>query len=103
MLSSRGALCTSRCLYHRHAIDPCQYYGCQGHNIQEKTVQVGHACARHMINQPYKAEPGIKAAVLTKEKSVVEDDKPDNRSSSSKPVIEDDIISRVEPLPIDTK
>ena len=41
----RYAVC--RCLYHRHAIDPCQSYGQRHHHVQEKTVLVGYACPRH--------------------------------------------------------
>ncbi|KAF2853369.1 hypothetical protein T440DRAFT_390016 [Plenodomus tracheiphilus IPT5] len=36
-----------RCLYYRHAIDPCAGHGQRGHGIQEKTVLVGYACASH--------------------------------------------------------
>jgi len=36
-----------RCLYYKHAIDPCSAYGQRGHTIQEKTVLVGYACSLH--------------------------------------------------------
>jgi hypothetical protein len=45
----RYAVC--RCLYHRHAIDPCQSYGQRNHYAQEKTVLVGYACPRHAIRR----------------------------------------------------
>ncbi|KAL0264503.1 hypothetical protein SLS55_000453 [Diplodia seriata] len=41
----RYAVC--RCLYHKHAIDPCAQYGQYGHSVQEKTVLVGYACNVH--------------------------------------------------------
>lgn len=41
----RFALC--RCLYYRHAIDPCAGHGQRGHMVQEKTVLVGYACSNH--------------------------------------------------------
>jgi hypothetical protein len=36
-----------RCLYYKHAIDPCSGHGSQSHLLQEKTVLVGYACASH--------------------------------------------------------
>ncbi|KAF2200282.1 hypothetical protein GQ43DRAFT_374239 [Delitschia confertaspora ATCC 74209] len=36
-----------RCLYHRHAVDPCSAYGQRSHVVQEKTVLVGYACPNH--------------------------------------------------------
>ncbi|KAJ5761457.1 hypothetical protein N7533_003496 [Penicillium manginii] len=36
-----------KCVYFQHSIDPCSAYGQRGHSIQEKTVLVGYACARH--------------------------------------------------------
>ncbi|KAF2627512.1 hypothetical protein BU25DRAFT_301398, partial [Macroventuria anomochaeta] len=36
-----------RCLYHKHAIDPCAAHGQRGHMVQEKTVLVGYACSLH--------------------------------------------------------
>jgi len=41
----RYAAC--RCLYHKHAVDPCQAYGQRGHPVQERTVFVGYACSSH--------------------------------------------------------
>lgn len=41
-----------RCLYFRHAIDPCQSYGQRNHPVQEKTTFVGWACPRHSAQQP---------------------------------------------------
>lgn len=41
----RYAVC--KCLYHRHAIDPCNNYGRPGHGVTEKTVLVGFACPDH--------------------------------------------------------
>ncbi|KAJ4987573.1 hypothetical protein SVAN01_06886 [Stagonosporopsis vannaccii] len=41
-----------RCLYHRHAIDPCAAHGQRGHMVQEKTVLVGYACAQHSGHRP---------------------------------------------------
>ncbi|OCK85854.1 hypothetical protein K432DRAFT_285849 [Lepidopterella palustris CBS 459.81] len=41
-----------RCLYYKHAIDPCQAYGQRGHSTQEKTVLVGYACSRHSSHCP---------------------------------------------------
>lgn len=36
-----------RCLYYKHAIDPCAAHGQRGHAIIEKTVLVGYACNLH--------------------------------------------------------
>ncbi|KAF2250610.1 hypothetical protein BU26DRAFT_383629, partial [Trematosphaeria pertusa] len=36
-----------RCLYYKHAIDPCAAHGQSGHAAQEKTVLVGEACGPH--------------------------------------------------------
>ncbi|EME46024.1 hypothetical protein DOTSEDRAFT_60729 [Dothistroma septosporum NZE10] len=36
-----------RCLYHKHAVDPCAARAQRGHAVQEKTVLVGYACERH--------------------------------------------------------
>lgn len=46
----RYAVC--RCLYHKHAIDPCAAHGQRGHSVQEKTVLVGYACGVHSTNRP---------------------------------------------------
>jgi hypothetical protein len=36
-----------RCLYYKHAIDPCAAHGQEAHVIEEKTVLVGYACPSH--------------------------------------------------------
>ncbi|KAF2839209.1 hypothetical protein M501DRAFT_934349 [Patellaria atrata CBS 101060] len=41
-----------RCLYYKHAVDPCQAYGQRGHTVQEKTVLVGYACQLHTSHRP---------------------------------------------------
>lgn len=41
-----------RCLYHKHAIDPCAAHGHRGHMVQEKTVLVGYACSMHTSHRP---------------------------------------------------
>jgi len=41
-----------RCLYYKHAIDPCASHGQRGHLIQEKTVLVGYACSTHSSSRP---------------------------------------------------
>jgi hypothetical protein len=48
-LVERYSVC--RCLYYRHAIDPCQAYGQYGHMVQEKTVLVGYACPTHSVRR----------------------------------------------------
>lgn len=40
-----------RCLYYRHAVDPCSARAQRGHSVQEKTVLVGYACADHSRHQ----------------------------------------------------
>lgn len=40
-----------RCLYYRHAVDPCSARGQRGHTITEKTVLVGYACEQHSRRQ----------------------------------------------------
>lgn len=41
-----------RCLYHKHAVDPCAVHGQRGHTVQEKTVLVGYACGMHSNHRP---------------------------------------------------
>ncbi|XP_014555460.1 hypothetical protein COCVIDRAFT_102401 [Bipolaris victoriae FI3] len=41
-----------RCLYYKHAIDPCVAHGQRGHMVQEKTVLVGYACNTHSSHRP---------------------------------------------------
>jgi hypothetical protein len=41
-----------RCLYYKHAIDPCPAHGQRGHTVQEKTVLVGYACSSHGSHRP---------------------------------------------------
>jgi hypothetical protein len=41
-----------RCLYYKHAIDPCAAHGQRGHIAQEKTVLVGYACNLHSSHRP---------------------------------------------------
>ena len=36
-----------RCLYYRHAVDPCSARSQRGHPVQEKTVLVGYTCQSH--------------------------------------------------------
>ncbi|KXL42781.1 hypothetical protein M433DRAFT_71231 [Acidomyces richmondensis BFW] len=36
-----------RCLYYKHAIDPCPARGQRGHTIREKVVLVGYTCDQH--------------------------------------------------------
>lgn len=38
---------TCRCIYYQHAVDRCADYGRPGHNIQQRTILVGYACAEH--------------------------------------------------------
>jgi hypothetical protein len=35
-----------RCLYYKHAVDPCAARAQRGHSVQEKTVLVGYACGK---------------------------------------------------------
>lgn len=44
-LVERYAAC--KCLYFRHAVDPCERYGQRGHTVQERIVLVGYACPSH--------------------------------------------------------
>jgi len=45
--------CHSRCLYHRHAVDVCGYFGQRGHVPTEKTVYVGYTCPTHSTQQTH--------------------------------------------------
>lgn len=36
-----------RCLYYKHAVDPCAARAQRGHSVQERTVLVGYACQSH--------------------------------------------------------
>ena len=44
-LIERYAAC--RCVYHRHAVDPCRRSGQRGHPVEERTILVGYACPAH--------------------------------------------------------
>ena len=44
-VTERYAVC--KCLYYKHAVDPCGNRAQRGHGIQEKTVLVGFACPSH--------------------------------------------------------
>ena len=48
-----------RCLYYKHAIDPCAAHGQRGHGIQEKTVLVGYACSTHSNHRPQAYHTGV--------------------------------------------
>lgn len=48
----RYAAC--RCIYYKHAVDPCPSYGRRGHEIRTKEVSVGYKCSRHSVKR---AEP----------------------------------------------
>ncbi|KAH8728267.1 hypothetical protein GQ44DRAFT_609345 [Phaeosphaeriaceae sp. PMI808] len=50
-----------KCLYHKHAVDPCAAMGQRGHSVQEKTVLVGYACSVH---SNYRSQPTYHAGVL---------------------------------------
>lgn len=41
-----------KCLYHRHAVDPCNNFGRPGHGVTEKTVLVGFTCPDHGKKKP---------------------------------------------------
>ncbi|EME82616.1 uncharacterized protein MYCFIDRAFT_136993 [Pseudocercospora fijiensis CIRAD86] len=43
-----------RCLYYKHAVDPCAARAQRGHCVQEKTVLVGYACEQH---SKYRSQP----------------------------------------------
>ncbi|KAF2211665.1 hypothetical protein CERZMDRAFT_42825 [Cercospora zeae-maydis SCOH1-5] len=36
-----------KCLYYKHAVDPCPAMRQRGHQLKEKTILVGYACASH--------------------------------------------------------
>lgn len=44
-VSERYSVC--KCLYYKHAVDPCAARSQRGHTIQEKTVLVGYVCEQH--------------------------------------------------------
>ncbi len=41
-----------KCLYYRHAVDPCAGYKQRHHLVQERIVLVGYACATHSLRRP---------------------------------------------------
>lgn len=47
----RYAAC--RCIYYRHATDPCSSYNQRGHRVVVKEVSVGYKCSRHSVAKPY--------------------------------------------------
>lgn len=47
----RYAAC--RCIYYRHATDPCSSYNQRGHRIVVKEVSVGYKCSRHSVSKSY--------------------------------------------------
>ena len=40
-----------KCLYYRHAVDPCSAYKQRHHLVQERTVLVGYACSSHSVRR----------------------------------------------------
>lgn len=47
----RYAAC--RCVYYKHAIDPCSSYKQRGHMTSTREVSVGYKCSRHTLSKPY--------------------------------------------------
>jgi hypothetical protein len=56
----RLTLATSRCLYHKHAVDACGSWGQKGHVVTEKTVYVGYTCPNHSSQQTQSTYPHSK-------------------------------------------
>lgn len=48
-----------RCLYYRHAIDPCSSRSQRGHKVEERTVLVGYTCSAHSACH---MRPGVNVA-----------------------------------------
>lgn len=46
-LVERYSVC--KCLYYRHAVDPCSGYKQRHHTVQERTMLVGYACPSHSL------------------------------------------------------
>jgi hypothetical protein len=65
-----------RCLYYKHAIDPCAALGKRGHGIQEKTILVGYSCSTHGLSRAEEHAVSI-------EKSDIVDDASDTDVSLS--------------------
>ena len=47
----RYAVC--RCIYYRHAVDPCPGYGRRDHRTIVKEVSVGYKCSKHSTAKQY--------------------------------------------------
>ncbi|KAI5781942.1 hypothetical protein EDC01DRAFT_235021 [Geopyxis carbonaria] len=41
----RYAVC--KCVYYVHGVDQCSAYGRRGHEVEDRTVLVGHTCPQH--------------------------------------------------------
>ena len=48
-ITERYSVC--RCLYYRHAVDPCAARAQRGHIVMERTILVGYACSSHSKSQ----------------------------------------------------
>lgn len=49
----RYSIC--KCLYYKHAVDPCPSTRQRGHVLREKTVLVGYACETHSRSRAIQA------------------------------------------------
>ena len=47
---------TCKCVYYRHAVDSCQRYRENGHEIESREVFVGNACSRHTSSSVYRSD-----------------------------------------------
>ena len=45
-----------KCIYYRHAVDPCPRYGKRGHQVTVTEVKVGHQCPEHSSSSIQKGD-----------------------------------------------
>lgn len=82
-----------RCLYYQHAVDFCASYGRPGHDVRQKTILVGYACASHSSSSGIGSSGYYSTSHhLTKPQTTEPvDDDPHEQRSKDIPLTSDDI------------
>lgn len=57
----RYAVC--QCVYFVHGIDQCGAYGRRGHEVEDRTILVGHTCPQHAAAYSYSSTNGRPASI----------------------------------------
>ena len=78
----RYSIC--RCIYYRHAVDPCLYYGKRGHRTVVKEVSVGYQCSKHSLPQDSKGNyPEGRSTGTSQVEKTITDETDDDAASSN--------------------